>query len=111
MAPHRCTGYEVFWRCLKTEKAYAEIARWNGKIGDFTSLQKIFGPHYVVKDGDMVEATIEGNVIKGFNGVEVISVTDDAFTSGAPGMGFNFDVGDTNVDNGFTFFEVDMYDD
>jgi hypothetical protein len=112
MAPHRCTGYEVFWRCLKTEKAYAEIVRWNGKIGDFTSLKKLFGPHYGVKDGDVVEATVEGNVITGFiNGVEVISATDDAFTSGAPGIGFNFGVGNTNVDHGFTSFEVDTYDD
>jgi len=36
----RCTGYEVFWRCLKTQNAYAEIVRWNGKVGDWTSLQK-----------------------------------------------------------------------
>jgi hypothetical protein len=112
MAPHRATGYEVFWRCLKTEKAYAEIVRWNGKIGDFTSLKKLFGPQYGVKDGDVVEAIVEGNVITGFiNGVEVISATDDAFTSGAPGIGFNFGVGNTNVDHGFTSFEVDTYDD
>lgn len=111
IAPHRATGYEVFWRCLKTEKAYAEIVRWNGKIGDFTSLKKLFGPQYGVKDGDVVEATVEGNVITGFiNGVEVISATDDAFTSGAPGIGFNFGVGNTNVDHGFTSFDVDTYD-
>ena len=30
----RCTGYEVFWRCLKTQNAYAQIVRWNGKVGD-----------------------------------------------------------------------------
>jgi hypothetical protein len=112
IAPHRATGYEVFWRCLKTEKAYAEIVRWNGKIGDFTSLKKLFGPRYGVKDGDLVEATVEGNAIAGFiNGVEVISATDDAFASGAPGIGFNFGVGNTNVDHGFTSFEVDTYDD
>src|SRR5208337_3094560 len=112
MAPHRCMGYEVFWRCLKTEMAYAEIVRWNGEIGDFTSLKKLFGPQYGVKDGDVVEATVEGNVITGFiNGVEVISATDDTFTSGAPGIGFNFGVGNTNADHGFTSFEVDTYDD
>src|SRR5262249_27467683 len=36
LTPHRCTGYEVFWRCLKTPDAYAEIVRWNGKVGDWT---------------------------------------------------------------------------
>ena len=112
ITPHQCNGYEVFWRCLKNEKAYAEIVRWNGKIGDFTSLRKIFGPQYGVKDGDLVEASIVGNVLTGFiNGVEVISATDDVFKDGNPGIGFNFGVGNTNVDHGFTYFEVDSYND
>ena len=59
-----------------------------------------------------VEATIYGNILKGYiNGVEVISATDDTFETGSPGIGFNFGVGDTNVDHGFTFFEVHTYDD
>lgn len=112
IALHVCTGYEVFFRCLKTENAYAEIVRWNGPRGDFTSLRKLSGPNYGVQDGDLVEATIDGNVLRGFiNGVEVISATDDVYDSGSPGIGFNFFVGDTNVDHGFTFFEVDTYDD
>ena len=103
IAPHLCTGYEVFFRCLKTQDGYAEIVRWNGKIGDFTSLAKLSGPQYGVEDGD---------VIKGYiNGVEMISATDDVFGQGGPGVGFNFFVGDTNVDHGFTHFEVDSYDD
>jgi hypothetical protein len=112
MTPHSCTGYEVFWRCLKTDAGYAEIVRWNGRIGDFTSLKKLIGPEYGVKHGDVVQATIVGNVLKGFvNGVEVVSATDDVYDSGGPGIGFNFGVGDTNVDHGFTSFEVDTYDD
>jgi hypothetical protein len=112
ISPHVCTGYEVFWRCLKTEDGYAEIVRWNGKVGDFTSLKKLVGPQYGVEHGDVVEATVRGNVIKGFiNGVEVISATDGVFTSGSPGIGFNFFVGNTNVDHGFTHFEVDTDDD
>ena len=60
----------------------------------------------------MVEATIIGNVIKGYiNGVEMITATDDTYATGAPGVGFNFGVADTNVDHGFTHFEVDTYDD
>jgi hypothetical protein len=107
IAPHVCTGYEVFFRCLKTDEGYAEIVRWNGKVGDFTSLKKLVGAQYGVKDGDEVEATIDGNLLKGFiNGVEVISATDDVFDSGSPGIGFNFFVGNTNVDHGFTYFEV-----
>lgn len=72
ITPHRCAGYEVFWRCLQNENAYAEIVRWNGDIGEFTSLEKRLGPEYGVKDGDLVEASIVGHVLKGFiNGGEV----------------------------------------
>jgi hypothetical protein len=109
---HNCTGYEVFWRCLKTGKGYAEIVRWNGKVTDFTSLNKNTGSQYGVADGDLVEATIIGNVIKGYvNGVEVISASDDTFRDGNPGIGFNFGVGTTNVDFGLTFFEIDTWND
>ena len=112
MAAHRCSGYEVFFRCLKTEDGYAEIVRWNGKIGDFTSLAKLTGPEYGVEDGDVIEASIAGHVIKGYiNGVEMISATDNVFGQGGPGVGFNFFVGDTNVDHGFRYFEVDTYND
>ena len=112
LTPQKCTGYEVFWRCLKTPKAYVEIVRWNGKVKDWTSLRKHTGAQYGVKDGDLVEATIIGNVIKGYlNGVEMISVTDDTYKEGNPGIGFNYGVGDSNVDFGLTYFEVDSSND
>jgi hypothetical protein len=102
----------VFWRCLKTPNAYAEIVRWNGKVGDWSSLRKNTGAKYGVKDGDVVEATIVGNVIKGYvNGVEVISATDKTYSEGNPGMGFNFGVGQSNGDFGFTSYEVECRDD
>lgn len=110
MAPHRCAGYEVFFRCLKTESAYAEIVRWNGARGDFTSLAKLSGSQYGVRDGDLIEASIFGNVLRGFiNGMLVMEAVDDAFAEGSPGIGFNFGVGNTNVDHGLTYFEVDSY--
>ena len=112
LTPQKCTGYEVFWRCLKTPKAYVEIVRWNGKVKDWTSLKKYTGAQYGVKDGDLVEATIIGNVIKGYlNGKEMISVTDDTYKEGSPGIGFNYGVGESNVDFGFTYFEVDSSND
>jgi len=111
ITPHRCTGYEIFFRCLKTQDGYAEIVRWNGKIGDFTSLAKLSGPEYGVGDGDVIQASIAGSVITGYvNGVAKISAVDDVFAEGSPGIGFNFFVGDTNVDHGFRYFEVDTYD-
>jgi len=42
--------------------------------------------------------------------VKVISVVDDKIKSGAPGIGFNFGVGNTNVDHGLRSFEVHSYD-
>jgi len=112
IAPNVCDGYEVFWRCSKSEAAYAEIVRWNGKIGDFTSLARAVGPQFGVQHGDIVEATIVGNQIRSYvNGVEVLSAVDDKFPAGGPGVGFNFFVGNTNVDHGFSSFEVDTYDD
>jgi hypothetical protein len=111
ISPHFCDGYEVFWRCLTTDEGYAEIVRWNGKIGDFTSLKKLIGKQYGVQDGDLIEASIVGSVIRGYlNGVEVISAIDDRITSGSPGIGFNFFVGNKNVDHGLSRFEVHTYD-
>jgi hypothetical protein len=112
IAPHAITGYEVFWRCLKTDNAYAEIVRWNGRLGTFMSLARQQGAALGVQDGDVVEATIVGNRITSFiNGTEVLSATDDVYDAGSPGIGFNFGCGDTYVDHGFSSFEVDTYDD
>jgi hypothetical protein len=111
LTPHRCTGYEVFWRCLKTEHAYVEIVRWNGKVGDWTSLKKHTGARFGVQDGDSVSASIVGDVIKGYlNGVEVISARDNTYHDGNPGMGFNYGVEKTNGDFGFTSYEVESFD-
>jgi hypothetical protein len=108
--PNWCRGYEIFFRALTNELGYAEIVRWNGKIKDWTSLQKQIGPAYGVKTGDVVEATAIGNVLTGYiNGVEVITATDDKYTDGLPGVGFNFGVGDTGPDTGFSYLEFDTW--
>jgi hypothetical protein len=110
MRPSFCSGYEVFFRCLKTDEGYAEIVRWNGKIGDWTSLKRLVGAQYGVQHGDVIEASVVGNVLTGsINGAEVISVVDDVIASGAPGVGFNFGVGDTNVDHGLSSFAVQTF--
>ena len=101
----------MFWRCLKTKNAYVEIVRWNGKVGDWTSLKKHTGAQYGVKDGDLVKATIVGNVIKGYvNGVEVHIRHGQHVQGGNPGMGFNYGVEKSNGDFGFSSYEVDTYD-
>jgi hypothetical protein len=110
ITPHSCTGYEVFWRCLQTDEAYAEIVRWDGAIGRWKSLTRKTGPEFGVKHGDIVEASIVGNEIRGYvNGVQVTSAVDETYAAGGPGIGFNFGVGTTNVDHGFSSWEVDTF--
>ncbi len=106
ISAHANRGYEIFFRCLKTSDGYTQIVRWNGAIGDFTTIAgPRYGSSYGVQDGDVVKATISGNVIRAYiNGVEVLSATDSTFTTGNPGIGFNYGVGSTNVDFGFKDF-------
>jgi hypothetical protein len=111
ITPHSITGYEVFFRALKTDEGYAEIVRWDGAIGRWKSLARKVGVECGVADGDVVEACIVGDEIRGYiNGVEITYARDDTYASGCPGVGFNFGVGLTNVDTGFRTFEVDTYD-
>lgn len=116
LSPHRATGYEVLFRCLKTRKAYASVVRWDGPLGAFTYLAQGEGASYGVSDGDLVEATIIGNVITArINGALVLQATDPVYESGNPGMGFWFRRGSGvrnwlhnsaggNLDYGFTRF-------
>ena len=54
-----------------------------------------------------MKATIIGNVITGYiNGVKVTQTTDGTYKTGNPGVGFNFGVGNTNADFGFTNFSA-----
>lgn len=108
LSAHRATGYEILFRCLKTSDAYAQIVRWNGPLGDFTYLNAASGPQYGVANGDVVKATIIGNVITAYiNGVQVLQATEATYASGSPGMGFYLE-GATGVngDYGFTSFSA-----
>ena len=84
--------------------------RWNGPVGDFTYLVNTSGAQYGVTEGDVVKATIVGNVITAYlNGVQVGTATDATYTTGSPGMGMNLETGDascvgTNGDYGFKHF-------
>jgi hypothetical protein len=106
LSAHKNTGYEINFRCSKTAKAYTQIVRWDGPLGRFTYLKEKSGTRYGVADGDVVKATIVGNVITAYiNGVQVLQATDDVYALGNPGMGF-FLQGTTGVnrDYGFTSF-------
>jgi len=103
LSAHRCAGYEILFRCLKTPGAYMEIVRWNGPVGDFTYLSRNRGAEYGVQHGDVITATIRGRVINAFvNGKLLVTAEDDTFPAGSPGIGFNYGCGDTYGDFGLT---------
>jgi hypothetical protein len=115
VSAHSCTGYEISFKASQTDAAYLIIVRWNGALGDFSYLTNVSGAEYGVKEGDVVKATIVGNLITAYkNGVEMGSAMDpaDTFTTGNPGMGFNLETGDssclgTNGDYGFTDYTAE----
>jgi hypothetical protein len=85
---HKNDGYEINCRTPDNRSAYFSIVRWNGALGDFTTLRQVFGKG--CKDGDVLSATNANGVIIGFlNGVEVIHAKDTTFSGGAPGIGFD----------------------
>ena len=106
ISAHSNTGYEINFRCSKTNNAYSQIVRWNGPLGNFTYLWAQDGSQYGVKTGDVVKATIIGNVITVYiNGTKIASVTDNTYKTGNPGMGFYLNQGNgRSKDYGFTSF-------
>jgi len=89
LAPHKATGYEILFRSTKSAKSYCEIVRWNGPLGEFTYLSKAKGSLCGVATGDVVKASMIGNLITAYiNGVQVLKATDNTYSAGSPGIGF-----------------------
>jgi len=102
LSPHNCSGYEISDSLKSDESAYLIIVRWNGPLADFTYLANLHGKQYGVKTGDVMKATIVGNVITAYkNGVQIGQVTDNTYITGNPGIGFNEG---KNGDYGITSF-------
>lgn len=100
ISKNECNGYEITFSLAPN--SYLIIVRWNGPLGNYTMLADLHGSQYQVKAGDVVKASIEGNVIKAYkNGQLMGQATDSTYTSGNPGMGFNEQ---NNGDYGYTNF-------
>jgi hypothetical protein len=98
LSAHSSTGYEILFSVVSDSQ---QIIRWNGPLGDFTPLSE---SAHGAKNGDVVEASIVGNLISVYiNGVLVDSVTDTTYASGNPGIGF-FTRDGGNQQFGFTTF-------
>jgi len=77
-------------------------------LGDFTYLKGGEGSRYGVKNGDVLKATMVGNVITVYaNGVQTLQVRDDTYKDGSPGIGFYIQEATGGLDDyGFTSFEA-----
>lgn len=80
---HSATGYEVYWS-LNTG---IYIVRWNGALGDFTSLANVDGN--VPVTGSVLRAeAVAGRVTVFLNGAEILHADDSTWATGHPGIGF-----------------------
>ena len=85
---HNTTGYECFARCINNEASYVQIVRWDGPLGKFTYLADMRGTNFGLRNGDILKASVVGNVIRVFiNGVQKAQAVDDTFKAGNPGIG------------------------
>jgi len=100
IAANHATGYEILFS-IKRQNQYIQIVRWNGPYNDWTELKEVKG---YVKDGDEVKASIVGNKITAYiNGSVVLSVSDDTYSVGSPGIGFYVQSGESANSSNFGF--------
>jgi hypothetical protein len=105
ISAHSNTGYEVNFRTPNNGSAYVEIVRWNGPVKSFTYVAR--ATRVGVSNGDVVKATMVGDTIKAYiNGTLIVSGTDATYTTGNPGIGFNYGCGNTYNAFGFTSFSA-----
>jgi hypothetical protein len=95
------TGYEIMWGMDSTIGFYLDIVRWNGTLGDFTTIiDGGDGSIPAPNDGDVLRAEIVGNLITvklngsiitspvNFSAIDITSVGTPVYSSGQPGLGF-----------------------
>jgi hypothetical protein len=106
LSAHVATGYEILFSCRNSKKAYQDIVRWDGPLNKFTYLSHKEGAEYGVATGDVVKATIVGDLITVYkNGVVLAQARDGTFANGCPGMGFFLSGGKgTNRDYGLSTY-------
>jgi hypothetical protein len=87
ITPRVNSGYEINFRCAHDGSQYQEIVRFNGPINSYTYLSQRSGGRGLY-DGDVIKATIIGNVITVYqNGTQINQVSDSTYSSGSPGIG------------------------
>jgi hypothetical protein len=107
LSAHVNSGYEINWRCTHDGTQYQQIVKFNGPLNSYTYLSDIRGGRGLY-DGDVIKATIIGNVITVYqNGTQIAQVSDSTFSSGSPGIGHWLRGPVDGVDDyGFTSFSA-----
>ena len=101
-SPGTARGYECGFSHLGT----AVIVRWNGPFGNFTIMAHGNLRRPLVS-GDVVKATIVGNLISMYvNGALVAQASDSTWSDGQPGIGFFRRTQGASADLGFTSFSA-----
>ena len=98
-------GYE----CLFNAYGGYDIVRWNGPFGDIKSLSLTQSGYLgrPLATGDVIKATIIGNVITTYvNGELMARAVDSTFTSGKPGISFFAPAGGNPALLGITSYSV-----
>ena len=105
------TGYEITCGIASSGSNYFSVARWNGPLGNYTSLG---GNNSAgCTNGDVIKATVDANGVitlyKQAGGVgsfvQEFTVTDTTFRTGSPGIGF-FTFSGNVADFGLTNFSA-----
>lgn len=102
---HSAKGYECN---VAFDGTYAEIVRWNGALGSYTSIAQGNVPGGV-HDGDVLSCSMSGTtIVLSMNGTPRVGVNDSTYATGNPGMGFFRGANGCGAigDFGFTQFEA-----
>ena len=106
------TGYEINFG---VSHAYLQIVRWNGPLADFTYLgssckyPSVCGQvtGFTIQNGDVARAVISGSTISVYvNGALRATATDSTYTTGNPGIGYNFGCDGTYADFAWAQFSA-----
>jgi hypothetical protein len=99
-------GYE----CLFAYYGNVQLVRWNGTMGDFTVLTLSGGTGTLGREfasGDVIRATIVGNVISIYvNSTLIGTATDSTFSTGQPGISFFTRPGGNSANFALTSYTV-----
>jgi hypothetical protein len=105
ISAHVNNGYEINFSALGSAGSYMQIVRWNGPISSYTYVSSYSGTQYAVSNGDVVKAFMVGDSINVYkNNIWIGYGKDATYTTGSPGIGFDYGCDGTYANFCFTNF-------